>query len=151
MKTNQGLSAPQERRKKILKDWIQSGAEWPDDEVLETRKRLPKTVSFAEHVQPILELNCVSCHYEGNVKGDLRLDTFEHAFESDYVIVPGEPLDSDLWVLCTLPMDDEMFMPPEGNDPLSPTDLFMLRRWIEEERNGLNPLCSHQRRKTLPF
>ena len=121
-----------EEEKKILKDWIQSGAEWPDDEVLVTRKRLPKTVSFAEHVQPILELNCVSCHYEGNVKGDLRLDTFEHAFESDYVIVPGEPLDSDLWVLCTLPMDDEMFMPPEGNDPLSPTDLFMLRRWIEE-------------------
>ena len=25
-----------------------------------------------------------------------------------------------------------MFMPPEGNDPLSATDLFMLRRWIEE-------------------
>ena len=24
-----------------------------------------------------------------------------------------------------------MFMPPEGNDPLSATDLFMLRRWIE--------------------
>ena len=40
-------------------------------------------------------------------------------------------MDSDLWVLCTLPMDDEMFMPPE-NDPLSSTDLFLLRRWIEE-------------------
>ena len=68
----------------------------------------------------------------GKVKGDLRLDSFEHAFAADHVIVPGEPLDSDLWVLCTLPMDDEMFMPPEGNDPLSSTDLFMLRRWIEE-------------------
>jgi hypothetical protein len=60
------------------------------------------------------------------------LDSFEHAFAADHVIVPGEPLESDLWVLCTLPMDDEMFMPPEGNDPLSSTDLFMLRRWIEE-------------------
>ena len=59
-------------------------------------------------------------------------DTFEHAFSSDHVIVPGEPLESDLWVLCTLPQDDEMFMPPEGNDPLSPSDLFMLRRWIAE-------------------
>ena len=118
--------------KKILHDWIKEGAAWPDGVTLNPEKRLPKKVDFVEHVQPILELNCVACHYEGKVKGDLRLDSFEHAFVADHVIVPGEPLDSDLWVLCTLPMDDEMFMPPEGNDPLSSTDLFMLRRWIEE-------------------
>jgi len=118
--------------KKILSDWIKDGAKWPDGEKLETRKRLPKEVDFAEHVQPILEQNCVACHYEKKVKGKLRLDSFEHAFAAEHVIVPGEPLESDLWVLCTLPPDDEMFMPPEGNDPLSATDLFMLRRWIEE-------------------
>ena len=118
--------------KKILHDWIKEGADWPEGVDLQTEKRLPKEISFVEHVQPILELNCVACHYEGKVKGDLRLDSFEHAFAADHIIVPGEPLDSDLWVLCTLPMDDEMFMPPEGNDPLSSTDLFMLRRWIEE-------------------
>ena len=121
-----------DEEKKIIEDWILAGADWPEDEVLEPRKRLPKEVVFAEHVQPILEQNCVACHYDGKVKGDLRLDTFEHAFASEHVIVPGEPLDSDLWVLCTLPQDDEMFMPPEGNDPLSATDLFMLRRWIED-------------------
>ena len=118
--------------KKILFTWIEEGAKWPDDEKLEVRNRLPKEISFVEHVQPVLELNCVACHYDGKVKGDLRLDSFEHAFAADHVIVPGEPLDSDLWVLCTLPQDDEMFMPPEGNDPLSPSDLFLLRRWIEE-------------------
>ena len=118
--------------KKILFDWIKEGAIWPEEIKLETKKRLPKKIDFVEHVQPILELNCVACHYDGKVKGDLRLDSFEHAFASEHVIVPGEPLESDLWVLCTLPQDDEMFMPPEGNDPLSSTDLFMLRRWIEE-------------------
>jgi len=118
--------------KKILFTWIEEGAKWPDDEKLEVRNRLPKEISFVEHVQPVLELNCVACHYDGKVKGDLRLDSFEYAFAADHVIVPGEPLDSDLWVLCTLPQDDEMFMPPEGNDPLSPSDLFLLRRWIEE-------------------
>ena len=121
-----------EAEKKILKGWIDGGADWPEEVTLETRKRLPKSITFVDHVQPILELNCVSCHYDGNVKGDLRLDTFEHAFESDHVIVPGDPLASELYFLCTLPEDDEMFMPPEGNDPLSSTDLFMLRRWIEE-------------------
>jgi formylglycine-generating enzyme required for sulfatase activity len=118
--------------RKILEAWIKEGAKWPDEEKLSPLKRLPKQVDFAEHVQPILELNCVACHYEKKVKGKLRLDSFEHAFASETVIVPGEPLDSDLWVLCTLPPDDEMFMPPEGNDPLSATDLFMLRRWIDE-------------------
>ena len=118
--------------KKILKDWISEGAEWPEKVKLESRKRLPKEITFVENVQPILEQNCVACHYEGKVKGKLRLDSFEHAFAAEHVIVPGEPLESDLWVLCTLPQDDEMFMPPEGNDPLSATDLFMLRRWIEE-------------------
>jgi len=121
-----------DQEKEILKKWILAGANWPDEEVLVPLKRLPKTVTFVDNIQSILEQNCVACHYEGKVKGELRLDSFEHAFASDYVIVPGEPLESDLWVLCTLPQDDEMFMPPEGNDPLSSTDLFMLRRWIEE-------------------
>ena len=84
--------------KKILHDWIKEGAKWPDEVVLKTEKRLPKEIDFVEHVQPILELNCVACHYEGKVKGDLRLDSFEHAFAAEHVIVPGEPLDSDLWV-----------------------------------------------------
>ena len=118
--------------KKIIHEWIKTGANWPNGVELEPQKRLPKQIDFVEHVQPVLELNCVACHYDGKVKGDLRLDSFEHAFASEHVIVPGEPLESDLWVLCTLPPDDEMFMPPEGNDPLSSTDLFLLRRWIEE-------------------
>ena len=118
--------------KAVLKQWIDGGADWPEEVVLETKKRLPKEISFVEDVQAILELNCVACHYDGKVKGDLRLDTYGHAFASDHVIVPGKPLESELYVLCTLPQDDEMFMPPEGNEPLSSTDLFMLRRWIEE-------------------
>ena len=108
------------------------GAEWPDGVVLEPRKRLPKTISFVEHVQPILELNCVACHYEGKVKADLRLDTREYAFATDYVISPGDALGSDLYILCTLPVDDEMFMPPAPADPLSSGDLYTLRRWIDE-------------------
>ena len=121
-----------DNEKKVLEQWILDGADWPDDIVLEPRKRLPKTISFVEHVQPILELNCVSCHYEGKVKGDLRLDTKEHAFATDYVITPGNALESDLYILCTLPVDDEMFMPPAPADPLSSEDLYILRRWIDE-------------------
>ena len=66
------------------------------------------------------------------MKADLRLDTKEYAFATDYVISPGNALESDLYILCTLPMDDEMFMPPAPADPLSSGDLYTLRRWIDE-------------------
>ena len=116
--------------KKILHDWIKEGAKWPDDVVLKTEKDYPKKLISLSMYN--LSWSLIALPATTRVKGDLRLDSFEHAFAADHVIVPGEPLDSDLWVLCTLPMDDEMFMPPEGNDPLSSTDLFLLRRWIEE-------------------
>ena len=140
-----------DEEKKILEDWILAGADWPEDVVLEPRKRLPKEVVFVEHVQPILEQNCVACHYDGKVKGDLRLDTFEHAFAAEHVIVPGKPLDSDLWVLCTLPQDDEMFMPPEGNDPLSALIFLCFADGLKRVRIGQNLQTFSPKRKALPF
>ena len=59
----------------ILKQWIQEGAKWPESETLKPTKRLPKKVEFVEHVQPILEFNCVRCHREENDKGDLQPST----------------------------------------------------------------------------
>lgn len=116
----------------ILKEWIKEGAKWPDGVKLMPQKRLPKKISFVNDVQSILEINCLKCHRKDKAKGKLRLDTFDHAFAKEDVIVPGDPVASELWFLCTLPMDDEDRMPPEENDLLDPADLFMLRRWIEE-------------------
>ncbi len=135
--------------KAVLKNWILQGAEWPEDLTLEPRKRLPKTISFVEHVQPVLELNCVSCHYEGKVKGDLRLDTREHAFATDYVIKPGKPLESDLYLLCALDPEDDMFMPPAPAEPLSSGDLYLLRRWIEEGADWPEEVTLAPRKKSL--
>ena len=135
--------------KAVLKQWIVDGAEWPEEIVLEPRKRLPKTISFVEHVQPILELNCVACYYEGKVKADLRLDTKAYAFATDYVISPGNALESDLYVLCTLPMDDEMFMPPAPADPLSSGDLYTLRRWIDEGADWPEEVTLAPKKKSL--
>ena len=135
--------------KAVLKQWILDGAEWPEEIVLEPRQRLPKTISFVEHVQPILELNCVACHYEGKIKADLRLDTKAYAFATDYVISPGNALESDLYVLCTLPMDDEMFMPPAPADPLSSGDLYTLRRWIDEGADWPEEVTLAPKKKSL--
>ena len=117
--------------KEVLEQWILDGADWPDDIVLEPRKRLPKTILICGAcLNLILELNCVSCHYEGKVKRDLRLDTKEHASATDYGDYSLEmPWRVIFYILCTLPVDDEMFMPPAPADPLSSEDLYILRRW----------------------
>jgi len=133
----------------ILKQWIKEGAKWPDGVKLTPQKRLPKKISFANDVQPILEINCLKCHRKDKAEGKLRLDTFEHAFAKEDVIVPGDPVASDLWYLCTLPMDDEDRMPPEENDLLDPADLFMLRRWIEEGAEWPEDITLKAKKKSL--
>lgn len=120
---------------KILKDWIAEGATWPDGVTLTPTDRLPSKVAFAEHIQPILELNCVKCHWEEKKKGGLRLDSMAQIKASemdDPVITPGDPHDSSIWWTTCLPPDDDLYMPPEGNEPLTSYDIALLRRWIED-------------------
>src|SRR2546427_1417035 len=74
----------------LLRLWIERGANWPDEAVLKTVRR----IDFAKDIQPILEFNCVACHRDSHAKGGLRLDTKEQAFTSGDngpTIVPGSP------------------------------------------------------------
>lgn len=69
-------------------------------------------IDFVRDVKPILEHNCVSCHREDNDKGDIRLDTKSATLAGDDVLVPGDPEASSLYWTTTLPLDDELIMPP---------------------------------------
>ena len=93
-------------------------------------------VDFVRDVKPVLEHNCVSCHREDNVKGNVRLDTRKEAFKGDDVIIPGNPEDSSLYWTTTLPTDDELFMPPIKNEdkdyPLTEPEKKILHDWIKE-------------------
>ena len=97
-------------------------------------------IDFVRDVKPILEHNCVSCHREDNAKGKVRLDDKVSAFAGDDVIVPGKPEDSSLYWTTTLPVDDELFMPPIKNEekdyPLTDSEKKILSDWIRKERIG---------------
>jgi formylglycine-generating enzyme required for sulfatase activity len=95
-------------------------------------------VDFVKDIQPILELNCVSCHREGkgNSKGGVRLDTFEQATTSGDngpALVPGKPEKSPLYTTTVLPDDDDLLMPPKKKGgPLPKESTELLKKWIAE-------------------
>ncbi|MGI8965304.1 MAG: c-type cytochrome domain-containing protein, partial [Limisphaerales bacterium] len=60
-----------------LREWIAQGANWPDDVMLKATRH----IDFVKDIQPILELNCVTCHHADSAKGKLRLDEKSEAFK----------------------------------------------------------------------
>jgi formylglycine-generating enzyme required for sulfatase activity len=116
----------------MLRNWIEQGAEWPDNVILKQTRR----INFAKDVQSILELNCVACHREGHAKGGLRLDLRELAFkggESGPGIVAFRPKDSRVYTSATVSSDDDALMPPKAKGgPMSKETIETLAMWIEQ-------------------
>ena len=94
----------------------------------------PGPVAFAADVQPILAARCYECHGPSRAKADLRLDRIHTLFEGDrldWLILPGDPDRSLFYELVTLPAEAEDRMPAKG-DPLTPEQIGILRRWIQD-------------------
>ena len=99
-------------------------------------------IDFTNHVLPILEDRCFSCHqepYDKNgrtiqPKAGLALNTYELVMKGNLdatVVTAGDVEDSYLHEVLTLDEDDDMFMPPKGG-PLTPEQIDIIKRWIEE-------------------
>jgi hypothetical protein len=93
-----------------------------------------RPVEFNREVRPILADNCFTCHGPAKAtrKAGLRLDTQEGLLAEE-IVVPTQPAKSKLWERVSSP-DPTHVMPPPGKNrkPLSPAQLSILRRWIEE-------------------
>lgn len=96
---------------------------------------LNATSFYAKHIDPILDANCVSCHGEGEVKGGLRLDSYDRLMrggKDGAVIVPGQPARSVLLQRVTLAPNHKQFMPAEGKPPLKPQEIALLTAWVQQ-------------------
>ncbi|MBA3480306.1 MAG: SUMF1/EgtB/PvdO family nonheme iron enzyme, partial [Pirellulales bacterium] len=115
-----------------LRTWIAEGAKWPADAKLEVQPR----IDFFEHVQPILEVHCVSCHSGDEPEGAFDLTTLQAALESGSTppsIVPFKPEESSLYTLTIVEKDDPTLMPPAAQGgPLGNDAIEMLRLWIAQ-------------------
>ncbi|MCZ6835760.1 MAG: PSD1 and planctomycete cytochrome C domain-containing protein [Planctomycetota bacterium] len=94
-------------------------------------------VDFSEDIRPILADNCFACHGPdaGARKAKLRLDTFDGATTARRFgspIVPGDLEASLLIERITEPEAEFRMPPPEAKKTLSPEQIELLKRWIEQ-------------------
>lgn len=112
-----------------LKEWIE-----PADEEGPGDGAAAGGGEYAATIRPIFEEKCFKCHGEEKQKGDYRMDTVEGLFaagESELdPIVKGNPMESYLVETILLPEDDDLAMPPDGKDRLTPEETFAVIQWI---------------------
>jgi formylglycine-generating enzyme required for sulfatase activity len=113
----------------VVQRWIAEGAKWPADAKLQIARR----VLFEEHVQPLLEANCIACHQADNAEGEIDLSTRSAATEVPGMITPFRPDESTLYDVVSVAKDDPRLMPPlDHGGPLSSEEIETLRLWIAQ-------------------
>ncbi len=96
-----------------------------------------RPVDFVDHVLPILQKHCFSCHGDEKQESGLRLDQKKRALaggESGVVIVPGKSAESRL-IQLVVGLDGELMPPPNKGERLSAKDIALLRGWIDQGAN----------------
>jgi hypothetical protein len=96
-------------------------------------------VDFVRDIKPILVEKCFSCHGAWKQKGKLRLETaalIRKGGRDGPVVVPGKPGESRLIERVTADDEDTVMPPPGEGERLSPQQLALLRKWIEQGADG---------------
>lgn len=101
---------------------------------------LPEIVDFNYHIRPILSDRCFKCHGPDASKREsgLRLDTEEGAFAalkdnpSAHVIVPDDPLRSELYLRISSTDTSYLMPPPASNLKLTNREIRLLEKWIRQ-------------------
>lgn len=96
----------------------------------------PGTVDFSRQIQPIFEQTCFRCHGPEKPKSRFRLDNRESALKGGANntddIVPGDSAKSKLIHYCCRLVEDMEMPPPGKGEPLTPEQIGLLRRWIDQ-------------------
>lgn len=101
-------------------------------------------VDFGRDILPILRANCFECHDERKSTAGFRLDLRENALKGgesgESGIIPGKSSESP--IITRVTSDDEFtMMPPEG-ERLSPQEIDLLKKWIDDGANWPDELSA---------
>jgi mono/diheme cytochrome c family protein len=100
------------------------------------RARPRQRVDFKRQIEPIFSRNCYQCHGAKKTMGRLRLDDKESALKgglSGAAIIPGDSKQSLL--MKRILGEGDVARMPMGGDPLMPTQIALIRRWIDQGAN----------------
>ncbi len=89
-------------------------------------------IDFARDVRPILQQRCLACHDQNRRKGGLSLATYADALDggrSGAAVRPGNGAGSLLVHRIAGEIEPQM---PKDEDPLTPAQIAVIRRWIDE-------------------
>ncbi len=109
------------RRCLILAAGLVSASSWAQD---------AEKLTYDDHIRPLLENKCFSCHNPDKKKGGLEMTSYAglmNGGSGGAVVDAGNPQASRLWTCSS--KKEEPFMPPEGA-PLEAKDLALLSKWI---------------------
>ncbi len=91
--------------------------------------------AFAEHIEPILDTKCRSCHNDKKTKGELNMTNIEKMLKGGKngpLWLAFDTLKSHILQRTRLPLDEKKHMPPKGKPQLTSTELFLIKTWIAE-------------------
>lgn len=102
-----------------------------------TEYKLPEVLRFNRDIRPIFSGTCFACHGpDANTREkDLRLDVRADAIakrDGFAPIVPGDPEESEAWLLITASNPKDQMPPSDFHTQLSPRDKAMVKKWIEQ-------------------
>jgi len=100
----------------------------------------PKKIDFSRDILPILSDNCFFCHGpdEKARQADLRLDLHDAALADRggyFAILPGKSGESELIKRLLSTDEEERMPPPKSNRKVTPQQIELLKRWIDEGAN----------------
>jgi len=97
----------------------------------------PESPDYTKTIAPLFRKHCTACHNSEDREGKLSLVNFaalKAGGQHGPAVQPGEVQSSRLFLMVTGQSKPEM--PPEGNPPLSDTEIALLKKWIETGARG---------------
>jgi mono/diheme cytochrome c family protein len=82
---------------------------------------------FLEQVAPVFQRRCLSCHHDGESKGDFSLSNSKGLVESGYI--DTDDVDASYLLELVTPHDGKAEMPKDAA-PLTTDEIASLREWI---------------------
>lgn len=109
---------------------------------------LPETVSYYEHIRPVLQAKCQGCHQPAKSKADFVMTEVSSLIaggESGEAVIPKKPAESYLLELVVTQEGEERPEMPPKDQPMTDYEVKLVTKWIEQGATDDTPENAKQR------